>query len=156
MPSPRCSLGAERGSDHIDCIEQQLGFEGLANVCGLPKTVFLSLKSQQGCRDVSIFECSEHCLCLVERHNWIILTVEEYDRGGKSLHKVDWRPLVIQDATWPVRLDQPVHVMQFKLVCISGKRSQITDAVITAASRKHCVEGKPAQGCVAARAPAGD
>lgn len=81
--------GGKRAFYQVDGVEQQFCLERLANVSGLSKSVLFPLENQQAGCDAAAFERGEHRLRLIDRHDWIVLAVEEYDWRRKILHEVD-------------------------------------------------------------------
>jgi hypothetical protein len=78
-------------------------------------------------RDISALKRRIHPLSLIDRHDRIVLTVEEYHWSGQPIGEIDRRTVVVKCAVRPKRLDKPVGVMQLEFMSPGGERDQITD-----------------------------
>ena len=115
----------KRSPCQVHGIEQKLRFKRLAKMCGLTKSVLLILEYKQTGRDISALKRGIHPLRLVDRHDRIVLTVEEYHWSGQPIGEIDRRTVVVKCAVRPKRLDKPVGVMQPQFMSLGGECDQI-------------------------------
>ena len=125
-------------------------------MCGLTKSVLLLLEYKQTGRDISALKRGVHPLSLIDRHDRIVLTVEEYHWSGQPIGEIDRRTVVVKCAVRPKRLDKPVGVMQLEFMSFGGECDQITDSVVARTDGKFGVKSEPAQRRIAASAAARD
>ena len=120
----------KRSPCQVHGIEQKLRFKRLAKMCRLTKSVLLVLEYKQTGRDISALKRRIHPLSLIDRHDLIVLTVEEYHWSGQPIGEIDRRTVVVKCAVRPKRLDKPVGVMQLEFMSLGGECDQITDSVV--------------------------
>src|SRR5215471_16230429 len=121
------ALRIKRRSNDVHPVEHQLRFQRLANVRGLSKAVLLALKDEQAGRDIAALQRREHGSRLGERHDRVVLAVQKYDGGREFFYEIDGRAVMIERAATPIRLDQPVHIVQLELVRVDGQRGDVAD-----------------------------
>ena len=146
----------KRSPCQVHGIEQKLRFKRLAKMCGLTKSVLLVLEYKQTGRDISALKRGVHPLSLIDRHDWIVLTVEKYHWSGQPVGEIDRRTVVVKCAVRPKRLNKPVGVMQLEFMSLGGECDQITDSVVARTDGKFGMKSEPAQRRIAASAAARD
>ena len=146
----------KRSPCQVHGIEQKLRFKCLAKMCRLTKSVLLVLEYKQTGRDISALKRGVHPLSLIDRHDRIVLTVEEYHGSGQPIGEIDRRTVVVKCAVRPKRLDKPVGVMQLEFMSFGGECDQIADSVVARTDGEFGVKSEPAQRRIAASAAARD
>src|SRR5262249_19022236 len=152
-----CFRGQRRRPDaqHL-AIEGQLLLEGPPNRLRASEPVPLPGEGNVDDTEPAPAQRRHHRLGLSGRHPAVVEALEEEQRGGDAVGRVQRRARDVQVATLRIAADQSLVVVRLELVRLAAERLEVPDPVIAGAGREDLVEGQRAENGESSGAPAPD
>src|SRR5258706_6801749 len=146
----------EPGPEDFDRIKGEFRIEAALNVASLPEAMLLAREKEIADRIALAPQRLNHALCLVWRHDGVLVSLEKDHRLRDQTRVIERRALAVARFLLRIRSDQPVEITRLEFMGVARERGDVAHAVIASPTLKEVAEGQRGQGRVAAGAAAAD